>query len=186
MNIKIQPGKLRGEVTAIPSKSLAHRYLICAALSKGQVTVICPETNEDIEATARCLNALGAHIHRTAGGYHITPVTHMPESAVLDCGESGSTLRFLLPVACALGVNAVFHMHGRLPNRPLSPLWEELERNGCTLSRPTEQTIQTSGKLLPGNFTISGNVSSQFISGLLFATALLDGYSTINRSHMLK
>jgi len=179
MDLTLYPGKLRGNVRAIPSKSQAHRMLICAAFSDGPTELDCPQTNEDIEATARCLNALGAHIHRTAGGYRVTPVADISESAVLDCGESGSTLRFLLPVACALGVNAVFQMHGRLPNRPLSPLWEELERNGCTLTRPTGQTIQTSGKLLPGNFTISGNVSSQFISGLLFATALLDGDSTI-------
>jgi len=180
MDLTIYPKKLSGTIRAIPSKSQAHRILICAAFSDAPTDLECPQTNEDIEATARCLNALGAHIQRTDNGYHVIPVDSIPTSAVLDCGESGSTLRFLLPVACALGVSTVFQMHGRLPQRPLSPLWEELERMGCTLTRPTPQTIQTVGKLLPGDFSISGNVSSQFISGLLFATALIDGASTIS------
>ena len=179
MDITIYPGKLHGTVRAIPSKSQAHRLMICAAFSDKETTLECQQTNADIEATARCLTALGADIQRTANGYKVTPIKQLPKSAVLKCGESGSTLRFLLPVVCALGVEATFRMEGRLPNRPLSPLWEELERMGCCLSRPTETTIFTSGKLQPGEFSISGKVSSQFISGLLFATALLDGTSRI-------
>ena len=186
MDITIYPGKLRGTVTAIPSKSQAHRLLICAAFADAPTTLICPQTNEDIEATARCLNALGADIQRTEEGYQVNPVKGLPNRAILDCGESGSTLRFLLPVVCALGVSATFNLHGRLPYRPLSPLWEELERMGCTLTRPSEDTIQTSGKLKPGHFTIAGNVSSQFISGLLFATALMEGSSTIEISGTLE
>lgn len=179
MDITIYPKKLSGTVRAIPSKSQAHRLLICAAFSDSSTVLECPQTNEDIEATVRCLNALGAEIFRTDNGYEITPVTYVPPSAVLDCGESGSTLRFLLPIVCALGVNATFQMHGRLPYRPLSPLWEELERMGGTLTRPTEATIEVSGKLHAGDFVIAGNVSSQFISGLLFAAALLEGRSTV-------
>lgn len=179
MDITIYPGKLRGTVTAIPSKSQAHRLLICAAFADAPTHLTCPQTNEDIEATVRCLNALGADIQRTEDGYQVNPVMCLPCSANLDCGESGSTLRFLLPVVCALGVSATFRLHGRLPLRPLSPLWEELERMGCTLTRPTEDTIQTDGKLQPGQFTIAGNVSSQFVSGLLFGTALMDGASSI-------
>lgn len=179
MDITIYPGKLRGTVTAIPSKSQAHRLLICAAFADAPTHLTCPQTNEDIEATARCLNALGADIQRTEDGYQVNPVKCLPCSANLDCGESGSTLRFLLPVVCALGVSATFRLHGRLPLRPLSPLWEELERMGCTLTRPTEDTIRTDGKLQPGQFTIAGNVSSQFVSGLLFAAALMDGASSI-------
>ena len=186
MDITIYPGKLRGTVTAIPSKSQAHRLLICAAFADAPTTLVCPQTNEDIEATARCLNALGADIQHTEEGYQVNPVKGLANCAILDCGESGSTLRFLLPVVCALGVSATFHLHGRLPYRPLSPLWEELERMGCTLTRPTEDTIQTSGKLKPGHFTIAGNVSSQFISGLLFATALMEGASTIEISGTLE
>lgn len=180
MDITITPKKLCGSVLAIPSKSQAHRLLICAAFSDKVTTLTCPQTNADIEATANCLNALGASILRTDAGYEVTPVGMLPESAVLNCGESGSTLRFMLPIVCALGVNTTFHMEGRLPYRPLSPLWEELERMGCRLSRPTETTIQTAGKLRCGEFQIQGNVSSQFITGLLFAAALMDGSSTIS------
>ena len=88
-------------------------------------------------------------------------------------------MRFLLPVACALGIETTFQMQGRLPYRPLSPMWEELERMGCRLSRPTETNIYTSGKLRPGTFSLSGRVSSQFVTGLLFATALLEGNSQV-------
>lgn len=179
MDITIQPGLLTGTVRAIPSKSQAHRLLICAAFSNKPTFLECPQTNEDIEATARCLMALGSQIIRTEKGYQVTPIRTVPEYADMDCGESGSTLRFILPIVCALGVKTTILMHGRLPQRPLSPLWEELERMGCTLSRPTDNSIRTAGKLQPGNFTISGSVSSQFISGLLFASALMDGESSI-------
>lgn len=179
MDLTIYPTKLHGNVRAIPSKSQAHRLMICAAFSDTPTFLECSQTNEDIEATARCLCSLGANISRSESGYTVIPVENVPESAILDCGESGSTLRFLLPVACALGVSTTFVMHGRLPYRPLSPLWEELERMGCLLSRPTENTIATAGKLSSGNFYISGSVSSQYISGLLFATALMNGESKI-------
>lgn len=173
MDITIQPANLHGEVTAIPSKSQAHRYLICAAFCSSETTLICPDTNRDIEATADCLRALGAEITRTSAGYHIDPFQNVPQSAVLNCCESGSTLRFMLPIVGALGVDAVFQMEGRLPQRPLSPLWEEMERMGCTLSRPSANTIHCCGKLRGGDYTIDGGVSSQFITGLLFALSLI-------------
>ena len=179
MDITITPKKLSGEIIAIPSKSQAHRLLICAAFADGKTTLRCPDTNRDIEATAECLRALGAEILRTEEGYTVSPVRGIPSSAVLPCHDSGSTLRFLLPVAGALGVDAVFQMEGRLPQRPLSPMWEEMERMGCRLTRPTEDTIRCQGKLSPGTFTISGGVSSQFITGLLFACALIPGKSRI-------
>ena len=179
MDITIQPGSLSGTLTAIPSKSQAHRLLICAAFSDNETTLLCPETNRDIEATANCLNALGAQITRTEDGYQIKPAAQIPQAAVLPCVESGSTLRFMLPIVGALGVDATFIMEGRLPQRPLSPLWEEMERMGCVLSRPTGNTIRCQGKLRPGEYTIDGGVSSQFITGLKFATALMDGDSQI-------
>ena len=179
MDLTIYPTKLSGQISAIPSKSHAHRLLICAAFADNITTLECPEVNADIEATVRCLNALGAVITRTASGYHICPIQSIPECAQLDCGESGSTLRFILPIICALGVNATIHMSGRLPYRPLSPLWEELEKMGCTLSRPNENCICTSGRLIPGEYTIPGNISSQFITGLLFALSIIDGKSRI-------
>ena len=179
MDITIHPGSLTGTLTAIPSKSQAHRFLICAAFADNTTELLCPETNRDIEATADCLRSLGATIRRTPDGYHITPVKQIPESAILPCGESGSTLRFMLPIAGALGVDATFVMEGRLPQRPLSPLWEEMERMGCALSRPTANTIRCQGKLSAGSYSIDGSVSSQFITGLMFATALMDQDSQI-------
>ena len=179
MNLTIHPRPLRGTVRAIPSKSQAHRYLICAALSGNETHLTCPEAGSDVAATAECLNALGAKIISTADGYHITPIRQIPTCAVLNCRESGSTLRFLLPIVGALGVDAVFHMEGRLPERPLSPLWEEMERMGCSLSRPGRNTIRCSGKLRPGTYTMDGGVSSQFITGLLFALSLIPGETSL-------
>lgn len=173
MDITIHPRKLQGKLDIIPSKSQAHRYLICAAFADSPTHLICPASNQDIEATAACLQALGAGIIRSSEGYLVTPVTSPPETATLPCGESGSTLRFLLPVAGALGVDATFQMEGRLPERPLSPLWEEMERMGCTLTRPTADTLRCQGKLSPGRYRIDGSVSSQFITGLLLALSLL-------------
>ena len=172
MDITIHPGKLNGIVSVIPSKSQAHRLLICAAFADKQTTLICPETNRDIEATADCLTALCAKIRRTDDGYTIDPIENIPETALLNCCESGSTLRFMLPIVGALGVDTTFQMEGRLPQRPLSPLWEEMERMGCTLTRPTASTIRCQGKLQQGNYQIDGSVSSQYVTGLLFATAL--------------
>lgn len=179
MDITIYPGKLAGNVTAIPSKSQAHRLLICAAFSDTSTRIYCEETNQDIEATISCLNAIGADIRRTSYGYHVDPVRVAPETAVIDCDQSGSTLRFLLPIVCALGIHATIHMSGRLPERPLSPMWEELERMGCRLTRPARHIIQTAGKLRPGEYVIAGNISSQFVTGLLFAVSLLEDFSTI-------
>ena len=179
MDIIIKPTKLRGTAAAIPSKSQAHRLLICAAFAEHETRLRCPDTNRDIEATADCLRALGAEILRDAGGYTVFPVQSIPQSAALPCHDSGSTLRFLLPVAGALGVDATFQLEGRLPQRPLSPLWEEMERMGCTLTRPTECTIRCQGKLNSGVYTISGGVSSQFITGLLLAFPLISGESQL-------
>lgn len=179
MDITIIPGKLNGNISAIASKSQAHRLLICAAFADKETELICNQTNQDIEATADCLRAIGANIIRTENGYSVSPITQVPGSARLYCRESGSTLRFMLPVIGALGIDATFCMGGRLPQRPLSPLWEEMERMGCVLTRPTENTLSCTGKLHSGEYTIDGSVSSQFITGLLFATALLPGESKL-------
>ncbi len=173
MDITILPQKLQGSVEAISSKSQAHRLLICAAFADRETVLHCPQTNRDIEATARCLRSLGAGIVRTDTGYRITPIQEPPAQATLHCGESGSTLRFMLPIVGALGMDTTFVMEARLPQRPLSPLWEEMERMGCRLSRPTADTLRCQGQLRNGEYTISGNVSSQFITGLLFAAAAL-------------
>lgn len=174
MNITISPQILQGTIEAIPSKSLAHRLLICAAFASGVTKLNISEVNADIEATADCLNALGADIKRHSWGYLITPASAIPEKADLFVRESGSTLRFLLPVVGALGISATFHMEGRLPQRPLSPLKEEMERMGCKF-RQEENLLQLTGRLRTGTYQIAGNVSSQFISGLLFAGAIRKG-----------
>lgn len=179
MDICITPKKLYGNINAIPSKSQAHRMLICAAFSDQPTTLICPETNRDIEATANCLTALGAGITWLSNGYRVKPIEEVPFRASLPCQDSGSTLRFLLPIAGALGVDTVFQMTGRLPQRPLTPLWEEMERMGCTLTRPTADTIRCTGRLRSGEYAINGTVSSQFITGLLFALSLLPGQSRL-------
>ena len=173
MDITIYPRKLRGEIDVIPSKSQAHRLLICAAFADRPTELRCAETNQDIEATANCLRALGAQITATDSGYTVFPIQETPDTAVLDCHESGSTLRFMLPIVGALGVDGTFIMAGRLADRPLSPLWEEMERMGCSLSRPTANTLRCTGKLKKGEYVIDGGVSSQFITGLLFAHALM-------------
>lgn len=180
MDITITPGTLRGRISPIPSKSLAHRYLICAAFADEETEIRCSQVNRDMDATARCLNALGADISRTEAGYRVQPAQAVPKTARLPCDDSGSTLRFLLPVVGALGVDATFQMTGRLPSRPLSPLWEEMERMGCTLTRPTPDTLRCTGRLQPGRYEIRGDVSSQFITGLLFAAALISGHTEIS------
>lgn len=179
MDITIQPRPLSGEITVIPSKSQAHRLLICAAFADRPTQLRCADTNRDIEATADCLRALGAQITKTDHGYFVIPIDKVPQTAQLNCCESGSTLRFILPIVGALGVDAAIMMEGRLPQRPLSPLWEEMQCMGCTLTRPTENTIRCTGKLLPGDYSIDGGVSSQFITGLLFALPLVDGETSL-------
>ena len=183
MELTIHPGKLSGTVTAIPSKSMTHRNLICAAFADKPTELICPETNQDIEATATCLSLICHYIARTGWGYDITPYGYDDtpfDSVYMNCHESGSTLRFLLPIVGALGIYTIFKMEGRLPQRPLSPLWEEMERMGCRLKWISEDELEVSGKLRAGEYFIDGSVSSQFISGLLFATSLLDGDSKIH------
>ena len=182
MKISIEPRPLKGEIDAIPSKSAAHRLLICAALADRETLIYCPVLSKDIEATAACLCALGADIKYRDGSFHVRPIEKVNTNASLDCGESGSTLRFLLPVVCALGGGASIKMHGRLPQRPLSPLWEELEAKGAKLSRPEEDIISVSGKISAGDYSIRADISSQYVSGLLFALPLLEGDSSLELS----
>ena len=178
MNITLRAGALHGTVAIPASKSQAHRLLICAALGKTPVTLLCDGFSEDIIATAQCLRALGTEV--TLENDSLIRLVPGPTAGdcLLPCGESGSTLRFLLPVAAALGARATFHRLGRLPQRPLSPLDAELTRHGVTLT-DCDADLTASGRLVPGDYTLPGNVSSQFISGLLLALPLLDGDSTL-------
>lgn len=172
MKLLISPFSSGGKISAIASKSVAHRLLICAAFADGETKIRCDEINEDIVATVRCLSALGATIVRKGKEYFVTPRQALQKNALLDCGESGSTLRFLIPLTCILGANASFLMAGRLPMRPLSPLREELEKGGIEFSETGSNPLVCRGTLQTTEFTISGGVSSQFISGLLFALAI--------------
>ena len=182
MNVTVQPGALSGEIQAPSSKSEAHRLLICAAFAPGTTDIDCTTTSQDIDATIGCLSALGARVARTQGGFRVRPVPgsaasdNLPEpvrGALLDCGESGSTLRFLLPVVAALGCDARLTGHGRLPQRPLSPLYEELVAHGSELGPQGQVPLAVGGKLRAGRFSLPGNVSSQYVSGLLLAAPLL-------------
>ncbi len=182
MNITILKPPRGGSVAAIASKSHAHRALIAAALADAKTELVCGETNDDILATVRCLRALGAMITYDTGVFTVLPIAEPvgAEKRTLDCGESGSTLRFLLPVACALHANASFVMRARLPGRPLSPLYEELAAHGCLLSKQGVTPLNVAGKLTGGVYTVAGNVSSQFITGLLLALPLVKEDSRIN------
>jgi len=170
-----------GTIQAIASKSHAHRALIAAALADTNTEIVCHDVNADILATVRCLQALGARVTRHDGSFSVSPLQRsvINTARCLDVGESGSTLRFMLPVACALGINVSYTMGGRLPLRPLSPLYEKLVSHGCTLSPQGSTPLTSSGQLAGGTFCIAGNISSQFITGLLLALPLLPNDSRI-------
>ncbi|MDJ1121390.1 3-phosphoshikimate 1-carboxyvinyltransferase [Olsenella sp. YH-ols2217] len=181
MDLRITPNLLLGSVVAPPSKSQAHRALIEAALADRPSTVLCAGTNADIEATVRCLRALGASLSWDGDAWAVVPIDRRSSCAsevTLDCGESGSTLRFLLPVTPALGVTARFVGAGRLLQRPLGPLVAALEKHGAAVEQG-EDAIVVTGRLQAGCFCLPGDVSSQFVSGLLFAAQLLGAPSRI-------
>ena len=262
MDVKIIPGKLRGRITAMPSKSHAHRVLIAQKLAQLQGTgckdpLFIPEFSRDITATKNCLaqldrcsgadhctragddlNAEGVADRQTAaskttdgagsrqaddpaGRRNTTDSTTAADTAtdapLLDCGESGSTLRFMLPVAMAVTDKAIFAGSGKLPQRPISPLKEELETHGCVFTMGAGRTVDISktgittnnrsaadnsagsangggateictitGRLQPGEYTLPGNISSQFITGLLFALPILDGDSSLRLTTKLE
>ena len=175
MLAQIKPAAIGGSVTVPPSKSAAHRALIAAALSDGECNIYCPSVSDDITATVRSLSAFGADINYKNGTFYVSPVKRIPVSACADCGESGSTLRFLMPVAAALGINTVFKMSGRLPDRPMNPTVDLLRQNGVTVKRPEREKWQISGKLKSGEFCLPADISSQFISGMLFVLPLTGG-----------
>ena len=185
---------LGGEIKAISSKSMAHRLLICAAFADRECEISCENTNADICATADCLSALGASIERWGSVYRVSPLRILDPHPTLNCGESGSTLRCLLPVAAALGADASIYMSGRLPQRPLSPLYEELTFGGADLSPQGTNPLLLSGKLRVGDYRVAANISSQFVSGLMFALPLIDrfggdgeeGFSTLTLTHEIE
>lgn len=195
MDLTLIPHTLSGALPAIASKSMAHRLLICAAFCPEPTSIKCETTSRDIEATISCLEALGTRITRDHDWLHVVPrplqtvdTQAEPSSteSLLDCGESGSTLRFLLPVVCALGQHVALTGHGRLAQRPLSPLYEELVIGGANLSQAGTFPLHVSGTLRGGRFELPGDVSSQYVSGLLLAAPLLDSPSEIRVSSPLE
>ena len=183
MTETLHGGSRCGSVRIPASKSQAHRLLILAALGEEEVTLLCDGISADIAATMACLNALGAEITETAEGeLRVIPMRAVPEGlSMLPCGESGSTLRFLMPVVGALGANCVFRREGRLPQRPLAPFDEQLISHGMTL-REEGAMLYCSGKLQSGSYVLPGDVSSQYISGLLMALPRLQGDSSLTIS----
>ncbi len=176
MNVKVSGNGVSGSVCAIPSKSDVHRALICASLADRKSRVNFSSFSQDIEATISCLRALGAKINTDSMGAEIEPIGEKFNiGATLDCFESGSTIRFMIPVAAALGAEASFTGRGRLAQRPLEPLSTLLENNGCSFSEFGIFPLKVSGKLQGNDFSIKGDVSSQFITGLLFALPLIGG-----------
>ncbi|MDR1069504.1 MAG: 3-phosphoshikimate 1-carboxyvinyltransferase [Gracilibacteraceae bacterium] len=183
----VQPSSLAGTVWAPPSKSLAHRALICAALAAGTSRLRHMEASDDILATAAGLRALGASIEpgpefwTVTGGAQAAADGGAP--AQIDCGESGSTLRFLLPLFPALGRAARFTGRGRLGLRPLAPYEELLRARGVRWRQEAGGggglDLHVSGRLTAGDFSLPGDVSSQFVSGLCFALPLLAGPSVV-------
>ena len=185
VSLRLGPGPLRGPVAVPPSKSLLHRALVGAALAGDVSRVAVPETpSDDIAATLRVLRALAP------AAFGDAPRPAAPGPVSCDCGESGTTLRLAIPVAAALGVDAVFTGSGRLPMRPMAPYAEAFAGSGAALERPGEGgawlPLRVSGRLRPGVYRLPGDVSSQFVSGLLFALPLLDGPSRIDISGELQ
>ncbi|MBQ3705820.1 MAG: 3-phosphoshikimate 1-carboxyvinyltransferase [Clostridia bacterium] len=179
MNRTVQPGSRCGSAEIPASKSRAHRVLICAVISETPAELTCRGISRDIEATIACLREMGHEIRLEGDRITVLPGgREIREPVLLCCGESGSTLRFLLPVAGAMGLTGEFVMEGRLPERPLQPLWDVLCEKGMTLEQAGNR-LRFSGRIAPGEYRIPGNISSQYISGLLFALPLLEGESRL-------
>jgi len=185
LNVTITPAKLSGTVTPPPSKSQAHRLLIAAALAHGESVISNVALSQDIEATLRCLEELGAEFTvdgstitvRGMGANAMSPLRRMAYPR-LDCGESGSTLRFLIPIALAVRGGGIFTGSGRLMERPLKPYFDLFDEKGIAYELK-DNTLTVSGLLEPGEYRLPGDVSSQFFTGLLFALPLLNGPSAI-------
>lgn len=178
MKVIVQPGLVAGRIQAIPSKSVAHRALICAALADGRSNIVVDRSSVDIDATANALKALGARIERTDDAFVVDAIETMPAEPLLDCVESGSTLRFLLPVGAAVHPEVRFTGTGRLPERPLDPLQSQMEAHGCRFSQK-KLPFTVFGPMAGGTFELPGDVSSQFVSGLLMAAPKLVGHTSV-------
>ena len=182
MDVTITPGLLSGSITPPPSKSQAHRALIAAALGEGVSMLKNVALSQDIQATIRCLEALGASFRWEGDTLAVTGLAGKTapqgELPLLDCGESGSTLRFLIPIALAVLGGGRFTGHGRLMERPQGPYFDLFREKGIFYEQE-DGVLTVRGRLEAGTFSLPGNVSSQFITGLLYALPLLSGDSEI-------
>lgn len=180
MKVKILPSKTSGEVSAPPSKSFAHRYLIGSVLSRGMCVIKNIADSDDISATLSCIEQLGGSVTKDGNTVTVVPTNGKQiENAVFDCKESGSTLRFFIPVVLATGAkNCTFSGSERLLARGIKE-YEKLFENSDVTIKSDEKSIEVNGKLTAGNYEISGEVSSQYTTGMLFALSVLDGKSTL-------
>lgn len=179
MTATFKPSRLSGKIDAPPSKSMAHRYLIGAALSRQKCTLSGVDYSEDILASIDCLKALGVKITTDKDKVFIDPTEFMTaENPVLECRESGSTLRFFIPLALCLGKKVTFTGSDRLFERPLSVYEELCRENGFVFDKNTN-SVTVKGNLESGNYTVRGDISSQFITGLIFAFVYLGKASSI-------
>lgn len=180
MKVKILPSKTSGEVSAPPSKSFAHRYLIGSVLSRGKCVIKNIADSDDISATLSCIEQLGGSVTKDGNIVTINPTNEKQiENAVFDCKESGSTLRFFIPVVLATGAkNCTFLGRERLLARGIKE-YEKLFENSDVKIKSDEKSIEVNGTLSAGNYEISGEVSSQYTTGMLFALSVLDGKSTL-------
>lgn len=186
MDIKITPNKLKGTVNIPSSKSVTHRMLICAALSDGNSVLSGITMSKDIEATINALTQIGAEITVKDDVITVKGTNFTSKNAVLNCNESGSTLRFMIPVVCALGISSVFKGKGKLPERPITPYLREFTSKGIAFDYENTMPFTVSGKLIGGKYTLEGDISSQFITGLLFALPLCSEDSEIILSSPLQ
>lgn len=180
MKVKILPSKTSGEVSAPPSKSFAHRYLIGSVLSRGKCVIKNIADSDDISATLSCIEQLGGSVTKDGNIVTVIPTNEKQiENAVFDCKESGSTLRFFIPVVLATGAkNCTFLGSERLLARGIKE-YEKLFENSDIIIKSDEKSIEVNGTLSAGNYEISGEVSSQYTTGMLFALSVLDGKSTL-------
>ena len=179
MKVRVFPSNPEGTVTVPSSKSMSHRAVICACLANGESTLFNVSHSNDIDASVTGMELLGAQLRKTQNQLLVKGSTAFPkEKITFDCNESGSTLRFLIPLCSVLCGKGKFTGRGRLLARPQSVYQDIFDKQGLFFRHLPEE-IELSGRLSPGEYILRGDVSSQFVTGLLFALPLLNGDSTI-------
>ena len=184
MKVTITPTRLEGQIRIPSSKSMTHREIIASALAHGESRLTGVSWSQDIEATVRILSLLGASIQRQEGTEGTTLLIKgglkaQGKPVTAHAGESGSTLRFLIPLGLVSGNEMTYTGEGRLAERPLSPYYQIFDEKGITWKGKNGLPLYVKGQLLPGTYALSGNVSSQLFTGLLFALPLLEGNSRL-------